>query len=281
MLKWLLMIIAALVLAVVLFWDRVVGIPFWLEALGILPWIRRLDPLDKWLPAFLATVIALYAIFHETLWKHWRRPKLRTDPVPNCIAIPVYVKMPGDYVGVVPSFQVRLVVKNEGAERAESVEVYAAALKEETDGVLKPCEWFLPMNLKWANEDATYTGISANVERVCNVLAIWQPSPHDKPPHALSHAPNDFEYGSKAVVRIHTVVQPSSFSSVVFPGSYKLDLVVAARNAENQHIRLHFSFDGRWFEDQPQMFSAAVMVWTTVEGAGSRHSHRAGIKRRF
>jgi hypothetical protein len=253
---------AIVIVVAIIFWSRIVGIPYWLEGLGVLTWVRRLDPLDKWLPAFLSMLIALYAIFHETLWRYSRRPRLRVKPVPSSIAIPVYVSTGGSW-RTVRSFQVRLVVRNAGTERAESVEVYAAALWQESSGNLEPCEWFLPMNLTWANGDATYTGISADVERVCNVLAIWEPSARDRPLDRLPQAPDGFDYESRAFVRIHTVVQPSSFSSFVFPGSYALDLVVAAANAENRLVRTRFSFDGRWLDDKTDMFSKSVNV--TIE----------------
>src|SRR5580704_4523698 len=74
--------------------DRIVGIPNWLKALGLQDWLKSLEPLDKWLTFIGATLIGLYAIFHETLWAWLRRPKLiiTFDTVPpHCIPMPIRV----------------------------------------------------------------------------------------------------------------------------------------------------------------------------------------------
>jgi hypothetical protein len=64
-----------------------------------------------------------------------------------------------------PSFQVRMLIKNDGATRAESVSVYARRLSRRDGDDLTPLAWFIPMDLKWAEDEKASTAISPGVER--------------------------------------------------------------------------------------------------------------------
>src|SRR5215831_11309747 len=111
--------VLALIVAIFLQRDRIIGIPNWLKALGLQDWLKSLEPLDKWLTFIGATLIGLYAIFHETLWAWLRRPKLiiTFDTVPpHCIPMPIRVGyktlVPVD--SNTPSLRVHLLTKNPG-----------------------------------------------------------------------------------------------------------------------------------------------------------------------
>jgi hypothetical protein len=288
--------------------DRVIGIPKWLKALALLDWLRSLEPLDKWLTFIGATLIGLYAIFHETLWAWLRRPKLiiTFDTVPPyCIPMPIrvsykmlapvdtspqslrvrlltkkagnagltlpitvdlYGQRPDEkqnYVTaeiLVPSFQVRILVKNAGSTRAPDVEVYAQKLRQKEGTEYVPVTWFLPMNLVWANEERAYIGISKDVERTCNILGIRKASQIADPQTLIPHAPPDFNYETNCVVRLHTLITPTSYCNVLFPGEYILDLMVTASNAKTAPLSVAIAFDGRWFDDQATMFQDALKV---------------------
>lgn len=251
-------------------WPRLAGIPAWLRSVGLLSWLSALEPLDRWITSIGAVLIGLYAIFHETLWVWIRRPKLEVSfdsTRPYCIAIPIRVSSSTIIQGVIatvekvlPSFQIRLVVKNRGSARADNVEVYAVRLRERhgTEDVSAP--WFLPMNLVWANADRPYVGISRDVERTCDIAGILKPGKEVQPRERIPHAPDTFSYETTSVVRLHTEVTATSYSNYLFPGSYILDLVVSAGNAKSRKLSLSIRFDGRWFDKQDQMFAEAVVV---------------------
>lgn len=298
----------ALIVALIFFQrDSIIGIPKWLKALGLLDWLKSLEPLDKWLTFIGATLIGLYAIFHETLWAWLRRPKLiiTFDTVPpHCIPMPIRVgyktlvpvdtnapslrvrlltKNPGnagitlpasvDVYGhkpgakqevtaeaLVPSFQVRILVKNAGSTRAPDVEVYAQQLRQKQGTEYVPVTWFLPMNLLWANEERGYIGISKDVERTCNILGVWKPSPIADPHTLIPHAPQAFDYATACVVRLHTLITPTSYCNVLYPGEYILDLMVSASNARPAPLSVRIAFDGRWFDDPAAMFQSALKI---------------------
>lgn len=241
----------------------IAGLPEWLKSIGLLDWLSRLDPLDKWLGILAAVLIGLYAIFHETLWAWTRRPKLKILPNLSCIGIPVnFHDREGTLLGTADSFHIQVVITNEGKSRAESVEVYAKQLsRQENRGTaFVECPWFLPMNLVWANEESAYTGISPKMERFSSIGAIMNPPQADLPQAAIPHAPASFNYGTTCTFRVHTVVRTSSYSSWVFPGSYRLDLAIAAANVKPQEVSVFLKFDGRWFPDKEQIFGEALQV---------------------
>lgn len=243
--------------------QTIAGLPEWLKSIGLLDWLAKLDPLDKWLGIFAAILIGGYAIFHETLWAWIRRPKLRVVPDLSCIDIPVnFHDREGNVVRTADSFQIRVVVRNKGKSRAESVEVYAERLsrREDDETPFVECAWFLPMNLTWANQEGAYTGISPKIERVCNIAGVMNPAEADKPRFPIPHAPASFDYGTACTLRLHTVVHTSSHSNWVYPGSYRLDLVVAAANAKSRRTSVDLTFDGRWRADKKQMFAEALKV---------------------
>jgi len=242
----------------------IVGIPDWLTEIGLLKWLEGLDPLDKWLAILAAVFVGAYAIFHEEFWRWTRRPKLMAHPDLNCIGIPVnFPDKDGKVVKTADSFQVRLVIENRGKSRAESVEVFAKKLSQKDgQGRYAECEWFLPMNLTWANQQGPFTSITPKIERVCNLVGVLDPViiradiPKSPPPQA----PESFDYRETCTLQIHTVVHTSSYSNWLYPGSYHLDLIVAAANADPQEVSICVSFDGRWIPEKATMLKQALRV---------------------
>lgn len=247
--------VVLILLASCLFWENLQGLPYWLSSIGFLSWLARFDPLDKWLPALLTMLIAAYAVFHETLLSWFRRPKLTIDGNLSSIAIPVLFSNGR----TANSYQVRLIIRNSGKHRAESVEVYAKQLSyAEVGGEWHPCDWFLPMNLKWANEEVTYMGISKGIERTCNLFGVMDPANADRPSLPLLRQPQGFDYNTMYTCRVQAIVNTSSYSNWLFPAAYRLDLIIAAANAETQTASVSLSFDGRWSDNFGEMLSTSI-----------------------
>jgi hypothetical protein len=244
--------------AVWLGWPRIVGVPAWLNEIGLLNWLKGVAPLDQWLIAFGTVSAVAYAIFSETFLSWWRRPKLRIlfdATEPYVIQIPVLRPATTE---ANPSFQVRMLVKNEGMSRAEAVSVYARRLFRRSGGDLKLLAWFIPMDLKWAEDEKALTAISPGVERTCNVVGIEKPGTAARPSLSVPQAPAGFDYATNCFAHVQTVSDPTSFCNCAFPASYRLELVVSAANAKSQLLAFDFWLDGRWFDNRQDMIPGAA-----------------------
>ena len=253
-------IVCAVVLCIAwLRWPSIVGTPGWLGQAEFLCWLKKLSPLDQWVTAVGTVLAVIYAIFHEMFLMWLRRPKLKVlfeKKEPYVISIPI--RRPSPEGDLQPSYQVRMLISNEGTNRAESVGVYAKRLyrRDETDRELLP--WFLPMDLTWAEDGRVTTAISAGVERTCNLVEIAKPRQSAKPYPEPPQAPRDFDYAQDCFARIQTAADPTSRSSFVYPANYRLELVLSAANAKSQSLNFDFKFDGRWFDNLPEMMPAAA-----------------------
>ena len=250
---------AAALALVWLYLPKIAGIPGWLKHIGLLDWLKALAPLDQWFTAVGTVSAVFYAIFHETLLSWWRRPKLEVlfaEGPPYVIQIPVFRSVDETLAGSTgnASCQVRMLVKNEGTNRAEAVSVYARRLLRRNKGWLTPLEWFIPMDLKWAEDEATpTTAISAGVERTCNLIGIERPWHGLRPRLEVPQAPTGFNYASTCFAHVQTAADPTSCCNLVFPGDYRLELVLSAANTESRLLAFDFIFDGGWSVDQREM----------------------------
>lgn len=261
---------STVLLVVWLAWPRIVGIPDWLDELGLLTWLKKLAPLDQWFIALGTVGAVTYAIFSETFLWWLRRPKLRvvfSETEPCLIQIPILRS--GD--GSNPSFQARFLVRNEGTRRAKAVSIYARRLYRRSEGTLTAVSWFIHMDLKWAEDEKMLTAISPGVERTCNVIGIERPGrarptlPGPAPAGSIirelvgpPQEPEAFDYRSTCFAVVHTAASITSFSNLVFPGTYSLELVISAANAKSKVLWFDFCFDGRWFDDRLAMVPGAA-----------------------
>lgn len=251
-------VIAAMLFLTWLGWPRIVGVPAWLNEIGLVGWLKGLAPLDQWFIAFGTVSAVAYAIFSVTFLSWWRRPKLRilfAATEPYVIQIPV---LRPTFTQANPSLQVRMLIKNEGKTRAEAVSVYARRLFNRSAGGLTALAWFIPMDLKWAEDEKALTAISPSVERTCNVLGIENPGAAAEPGLLVPQAPAGFDYFTDCFAHVQTVSDPTNFCNLVFPGSYRLELVVSAANAKSELLAFDFKFDGRWFTNRQDMIPGAA-----------------------
>lgn len=237
-------------------WPRWAGIPDWLMVLGMQPWLLRLHPIESWLASLGLLLVAVYAIFHENFYKWLRRAKLFAQRDGGLTILPMAVTWKIDDVsGSLNSFQIHLKIKNGGSSVAEDVEVYAQNLEiVEQEHQHTPCNWFLPMNLKWAHQrdEDIYTNIPAGLERPCALAQMFEPEKNywdravrSKPPHE----PADFDYTQRVIIMLHTKVESNNKNNWLYPASYKLHLLVASRNSRPRAFEVALSFPGVWADD--------------------------------
>jgi len=254
---------AALAVLAWLDWPRLAGTPAWLNHIGLIPWLKAASPLDQWFAAVGTVSTLMYAIFSETFLSWWRRPRLEVffEPrQPFLIEIPVLRGPMGNR-----SLQVRLLVRNEGGTRAEAVAIYARRLFRREGSVVVELPWFIPMDLKWAEDERPMTAISPGVERTCNLLGIEEPGRTVSPGLPAPQAPDGFDFLRSCFVKVQTAGDPTNLSNYVFPGSYRLELVVSAANARSRIIALDFWFDGRFLASLADMVPGAASFSITLD----------------
>lgn len=86
---------------------------------------------------------------------------------------------------------------------------------------------------------------------MCNLLCIMSSSgfyPLDKIPHR----PADFKDGPAA--KLYTVANPASYSNLLFPGTYVLEIEMSAQNVPLTRHRFRIRLE-EWHEDFDSMFS--------------------------
>jgi hypothetical protein len=108
--------------------------------------------LAAWLSAIGTVLAVIVALFGETFWAWYRRPKLDLSIAvkrPDCVKTFLTDSTTGETVA--PCYYFRLAVRNIGKRRAESVEVYTEMLESRTSAVYEPVVEFPPMDLRWSH----------------------------------------------------------------------------------------------------------------------------------
>jgi len=162
------------------------------------------------------------------------------------------------------SYYFRMRVKNEGRVAANSVEVYAASLEEETVAGQFRSKTFIPLNLAWSHGTKLHSSgqrliyfpsISPNMSKHCDIGHIFNPklrTPERTSNLQISPDEADFQFD--------LMVEPSSLSHIITKGKYRLKIVVAATNAKPKEETFKISFSGKWFDDEDQMLKHGVEI---------------------
>ena len=154
----------------------------------------------------------------------------------------------------------RLKVHNKGKSKAESVEVFAAKLeRRRADGTFREVDTFLPMNLLWSHYRQVFLpAISPKTYKHCDLAHIIDPKEREGFPEEHKTWANVST--EKTVLSFDTVVQPYTQSYLVPGGTYLLDIVVAAANAEPVEKRLEITLAGDWYDDEREMLSQGIGI---------------------
>jgi len=238
----------------------------------ILQWI--LDNIFKsnlvanWLVAIGTILLSIVAIFQDKLRAWVMRPKLRVTiqvAPPDChkSVIECYNEKIGIVDVIVEVYYFRLLVKNDGNQRAELVEVFAKKLTEKKeDGAFTKVSTFMPMNLTWTHTDDKifYEAISPHMYRNCSLGHIIDPSKRrlsrsEQLPEEKSGKPFN-----KAVFSFDLEIRPNTGGHLIKPGTYRLDIVVAAANVKPISKTLEIAFNGEWCPNEAEMFRRGISI---------------------
>ena len=182
----------------------------------------------------IATLLAVItALFKEQLVRLWRRPRLEARvrlSAPDChkTQMTLFDRSTGCYY-------FRLWVENTGNQRAEKVQVFLSELsRRHADGSFVEEKSFLPMNLRWSHSQLSplgseifAEGISPRMGKHCDLGHIVDPS------RRVAFGVNlpNLSAG-KTILELDLEVAPNTLTHFVPPGVYRLEMRLAAANAE-------------------------------------------------
>ena len=202
---------------------------------------------------FLAVLVAL---FRESVFLRWRRPKLSVaiKPEPPDSHKTKFRFSDGTTVWC---YVFRLWIANNGKTTAERVQVFASRLLRRcADGKFRSEARFLPMNLLWSHgAGVILEGIAREMGHHCDLGYVFPPDS----PNPNIDRPARLPPG-KTCLQLETEVRPFTGSSHLEPGSYRLELRVAGSNARPVDVVIEISLDGVWHDNEGDMLSRGIGV---------------------
>jgi hypothetical protein len=216
----------------------------WLQAIGV----------------FLAVVVAL---FQEHIRRWFFRPAFSISSSINEPDFAQVLKERKDGKDTIAYF-LRISIWNVGKDPARNVEVYAKASSRREGGVWERVEAFPPMNLIWSNSpepkesyiDRVFLRqLPADTAKPCDIGHLMSPQ--------LRPDFGEFRTGSKseeASLTFDLIVSPPNKKHIVGPGTYHLNIVVAAENAKPLHGCIQITVPQSWHNDPKTMRTSGVAV---------------------
>ena len=155
----------------------------------------------------------------------------------------------------------RILVKNDGCARAESVEIFATELlRKHTDNEFHPIDTFIPMNLTWTHTKKAkyYPIISKKMYRHCDLGYIIKPSER----HKFKNENEDDEKfdKDKTVFGFELEVKPNSLQHLIEPGVYRLKILITSSNTNPKEETIEINHIGIWYDDKDKMFSDGIGI---------------------
>ena len=228
------------------------------------PWGLVPSSIAQWVGAIATSIAVAIALFKDEALRFFRRPKLRVrieSVPPDCLLVPnatVFEHLPPVirplWSGGI--YYVRLWIENNGAGRAEQVQVFVDRLyKQDANHEFKPVADFEPMNLRWSNSkdlsnpEVFAPGISQGFGKHCDLLSVSDPAnPTDHPGAEYQ------EYAAACVGTLQLEVVPSGGRNRLVPGDYVLQISVGASNARPLTTYVQINLRGTWSADPTTMF---------------------------
>jgi len=154
----------------------------------------------------------------------------------------------------IPTYYLRFWVMNDGSQMANQAQVFLSGLSTHSpDGSFQRVESFLPMNLVWAHSRTVYADIAPSMGRHCDFGHV------DNPNHGAS--PADVMFGKpKPFLSLDLEFLPNTNSHIVPSGVYRVELKVAANNANPTIKRFEFNIPDTWFNEEPKMFTEGIKI---------------------
>lgn len=231
-------------------------------------WGMELGTVAQWASATATLLAVLVALFKAEIVGWWRRPVLDAfvllePPYCHSTILRYEVQRTALTYAAAQCFYFRLWITNRGKTRADRVQVFAARLFRKTaDGSFKEDRRFLPMNLRWAHShsrepgggpEVYAEGISPDMGKHCDLGHITDPNYRAELGESLEGVP-----ATDAIFALDLEVSPNTKSHLLSPGTYRLDLQIAAANSRPVNKQVEVTVTGKWFSDEQKMFHDGI-----------------------
>jgi len=228
----------------------------------------ELGSIAQWISAIATLLVVLVALFKDEIVNWWRRPifdvSVFLEP-PHCHRTTLQYQFQRTALTFVQAqcYYFRVWIKNCGKTRATRVQVFAAKLyRKVADGSFKEDQHFLPMNLRWAHghsqepgggPEIYAEGISPQMGNHCDLGHVTDPNNRVELGENLDGVP-----AANTLFALDLEVIPATKSHLLAPGTYRLELQVAAANSRPVTKVLEITVTGQWFADERKMFQDGI-----------------------
>src|SRR5262245_21201169 len=224
-----------------------------------------MDPVNlaQWAGAIGTFSAVVVALFNEPFVGRWRQPtlnaRIKLEP-PDCNKTIWVNPAQGSFImGPLSAdcYYLRLWIDNSGRSRAQQLQVYASKLSRQLpDGSFEEERNFFPMNLRWSNSREVYAeGMSAYMGKHCDLAHIIDPAKRKLLPYEETNPPSQ-----GTILSLDLEAKPNTLGHLVKPGTYRLELRIAAANARPITRQVEFTCTGKWFDDERQMFQDGIRM---------------------
>jgi len=231
-------------------------------------WGLELGNIAQWVGAAATLLAVLVALFKTEIVNWWRRPILEASVFlepPYCHSTTLHFSVQKTALTFVQAqcYYFRLWIANRGKTRADRVQIFAARLfRKIADGTFKEDRSFLPMNLRWAHghsrepgggPEIYAEGISPEMGKHCDLGHVTDPNYRSDLREDLDGVPTE-----STIFALDLEVNPNTKSNLLSPGTYRLELQVAAANSRPVKKVVEITITGKWFADERQMFQDGI-----------------------
>jgi hypothetical protein len=210
--------------------------------------------LAEWFAGGATLLVAIVALYQDVIKAWLVGPTLVAvvhNRAPDCVSVPmdITVRTESGVVSVmdtVDSMFVRFRVENRNRTTAEDVQVYAGKLSRLDEGTWVHVETFPPMNLCWSDmptREIYYRAIGPFMSKHCDLLHITDPAGREsvedvEPPVGVDP--------KLPLLEFELLSKPNHGGHIVRPGTYRVDISIAAKNARSfQHV-IEVEVGRRW-----------------------------------
>jgi len=156
---------------------------------------------------------------------------------------------------IAQTYHFRIWVENSGKSRADQVQVFVSRLfRRAADGTFREDRHFSPMNLKWSYGEEVYAqGISPGMGKHCDFGRIVEPDCRSEV--------GDFIRGVASEQTIFSLItewRSNTGSHLLAPGTYRIELRLAAANSRPVSQTVELTVSGNWFADEERMFQDGI-----------------------
>lgn len=217
-------------------------------------WLK--DP--QWWAIFAALLLGLAGIFQDWIRKLFWKPSLKIDfqlSPPDSHRTFFSDRNTGKFLNY--TYYLRPRIGNNGNYRLEDVEVMVVELsKKEVNGQFKKDEDFLPLNLIWSvSHEITKLKIQPGLFKLLDFGHISE----------TKHKQAQLDYfklgtNTNIVLELCTEVPPNTGSHLIFPGEYRIKLLIAANNLKPVAKIYSLVLADKWTDDQKEMLENNIFI---------------------